>query len=270
VDWMAEWGLVLGLIDFAINPVFSHLKSAPVQEKFCAVLAMLCERLGDEGVLQLNKSVHALMMALRYHPRELGVQKFGITALASVVRGDSNAESQTNQFLVVAMGGIELVCAALSYFTIEGPKSYEHCEQEVVSSSRPTREECRALQTAGVAALCVFSNNSSFHQQMIETHAVEAVLEAVRHHGDYLALKVRSLVFMHNMCEKGEVDVVRKIWTSVGLSLAALLSEAPEEKEMEEGMRDELAAVRDSLANTLAAPSPRKMEPCSTSLGEQI
>jgi len=201
-----------------------------------------------------------LMMALRYHPRELGVQKYGITALASVVRGDSNAESQTNQFLVVAMGGIELVCAALSYFTIEGPKSYEHCEEEIVLSARPTREECRALQTAGVAALCVFSNNSSFHKQMIETHAVEAVLEAVRHHGDSLALKVRSLVFMHNMCEKGEVDFVRKIWTSVGLSLSTLLSETPEEKEMEEGLREELAAVRASLANTLGPSSSPEEE----------
>jgi len=242
--------------------VLSHLKSPIVQEKFCAVLALLCDRLGDEGVLQLNKSVHALIMALRYHPRSLGVQTSGISALASVVRGDSNAESQTNQFLVVAMGGIELVCGALCYFTVDGPKFYEHSEPEVASVQPPSRDECRSLQTAGAAALCVFSNNSSFHKQMIEAHAVEAVLEAVRHHGEYLALKIRSLVFMHNMCEKGEVEVVRKIWCTVGLALPTLLSESLEEKEMEDGMRNELTAVRESLESSLGEPPLANMEPC--------
>lgn len=263
IDWMAEWGIVLGLIDFVINPVFGHLKSTAVQEKFCAVLALYCEKLGDEGVLQLNKSVHALMMALRYHPHELGVQKFGITALASVVRGDSNAESQTNQFLVVAMGGVDLVCAALSYFTPEGRATWNasHAKQgggeEEISATDaplPCPADCRSLQTAGVAALCVFSNNPSFHAQLLEAHAVSAVLNAVKLHGDFLALKIRSLVFMHNMCEKGEVNVVRKIWLETGLDLPVLLSEAPEEKDLDEGMKDELAAVRDNLASMLGAP----------------
>lgn len=258
IDWMAEWGLVLGLIEFVINPVFSHLKSSIVQAKFCAVLAMLCEKLGDEGVLQLNKSVHALIMALRYHPQDLGVQKFGISALANVVRGDSNAESQTNQFLVVAMGGIELVCAALAFFTTEGPKNYIQPDQEVPPNVPvPALKESKALQTAGVGALCVFSNNPSFHKQIIEAQGVRAVLEGVRLYRDHLALKMRALVFMHNMCEKGDSEAVRKIWQDVGLRLPALLSEAAEEKDMEIEIREELAVLRNSLANTLSSGSNR-------------
>lgn len=259
IDWMAEWGLVLELIDVIINPVFGHLKSALVQEKFCAVLAMLCERLGDEGVLQLNKSIHSLIMALRYHQRSFGVQHYGLVALASVVKGDSNAESQTNQFLVAAKGGIELVCDAMCYYCVGGPRSYKVPTEETMTdapSPAPSREDIQGLQTAGVAALCVFSNNISFHQQLIDAHAVECVLEAVRHHGDCLALKIRSLVFIFNMCQKGDdPEVIRSIWKGTGFPLTKLLAENLEERDLDQGMKEELQVVRESIATTLGGSS---------------
>jgi len=128
----------------------------------------------------------------------------------------------------------------------------------------PTREQSLDLQTAGVSALCIFSNNDAFQKQLVDAHAVESVLEAVRHHGSSLALKIRALVFMLNLANKTEQEAVLRIWNASGLALPALLAEAAEEKELESGMRDELRAVRDRLAQLLSQPPPSSPAACSS------
>lgn len=178
LTWLQEWSLIFQIIDVVLNPIYGLLDSVRVQGKFCEAISLLRDAIKEEGVLDTNKTIHPLLMAIRRHSLSLDVQRAGAEALWRVLAQDV-LEGATSRFLVSAMGGLGLISSAMEKYDVAGQEAStaEIKEEEEVKhmDDAEVAAQCEKLQAAGVSIMCIFSDTSSFHDSLMSCSVVARV-----------------------------------------------------------------------------------------------